>query len=336
MAKVLVTGAAGFVGRHLVRRLLERGDEVHAVDNLAPLTGAVDPGQGWPLFEPRHHDQFYFSPVDCRQFFEERIDDDFDYAFHLAAIVGGRAVIESNPLAVAEDLGIDAAYWKWAVAARPAKTVCFSSSAAYPIGLQRPEHYVLLEEHLISFAGEAPLLGMPDLSYGWAKLTNEYLGRLAYERHGLASVTYRPFSGFGEDQDLTYPFPSICLRAIEQQGASELVVCGSGDQMRDFIHVDDCVEGVLSTMDCIDDGDALNLSTGIYTSMKPLAAAAAEVCGYHPEVRGMTDRPEGVFARGGDTTKQARLGFVAGTSLADGVRRVVEHLDASARSPSRT
>lgn len=193
---------------------------------------------------------------------------------------------------------------------------------------------MLLEEHLISFAGEAPLLGMPDLSYGWAKLTNEYLGRLAYERHGLASVTYRPFSGFGED--LTYPFPSICLRAIEQQGASELVVCGSGDQMRDFIHVDDCVEGVLSTMDCIDDGDALNLSTGIYTSMKQLAAAAAEVCGYHPEVRGMTDRPEGVFARGGDTTKQARLGFVAGTSLADGVRRVVEHLDASARSPSRT
>ncbi|MDP9006389.1 MAG: NAD-dependent epimerase/dehydratase family protein [Actinomycetota bacterium] len=335
MAKVLVTGAAGFVGRHLIRRLLERGDEVHAVDNVAPLTGAIDPDEGWPLFEPRDHSEFHFSRRDCRSFFEERKDRDFDYAFHLAAIVGGRAVIEANPLAVAEDLGIDAAYWKWAAEARPAKTVCFSSSAAYPIGLQRPEHYVLLEEHLISFSGAAPVLGMPDLSYGWAKLTHEYLGRLAYERHGLASVTYRPFSGYGEDQDLTYPFPSICRRAIEQQGAAELVVWGSGDQMRDFIHVDDCVEGVLSTMDGIDDGDALNLSTGIYTSMKQLAAAAAAVCGYQPEVRGMSDRPEGVFARGGDTTKQAELGFVASTPLADGVRRAVEHLD-STRSAARS
>ncbi len=330
MAKVLVTGAAGFVGRHLVRRLLERGDEVHAVDNLVPLTGAVDPGDGWPLFEPRDHAGFHFSRLDCRQFFDERKDGDFDVAFHLAAIVGGRAVIESNPLAVAEDLGIDAAYWRWAAVARPAKTVCFSSSAAYPIGLQRPEHYVLLEEHLISFAGDSPVLGMPDLSYGWAKLTHEYLGRLAYERHGLASVTYRPFSGYGEDQDLTYPFPSICRRALEQRGAAELVVWGSGDQMRDFIHVDDCIDGVLSTMDSIDDGDALNLSTGIYTSMKQLAEAAAASCGYSPDVRGMSDRPEGVFARGGDTTKQAKHGFVASTPLGEGVRRAVEHLDATA------
>jgi nucleoside-diphosphate-sugar epimerase len=335
MAKVLVTGAAGFVGRHLVRRLLERGDEVHAVDNLAPLTGAVDPDEGWPLFEPRDHAAFHFSRRDCRSFFDERKDRDFDYAFHLAAIVGGRAVIESNPLAVAEDLGIDAAYWKWATEARPAKTVCFSSSAAYPIRLQRPKRYMLLEEHVISFAGEAPVLGMPDLSYGWAKLTHEYLGRLAYERHGLASVTYRPFSGYGEDQDATYPLPGICRRAIENEGAAELVVWGSGDQMRDFIHVDDCVEGVLSTMDRIDDGDALNLSTGIYTSMKQLAVAAAAVCGYQPEVRGMSDRPEGVFARGGDTTKQAKLGFVAATPLAEGVRWAVEHLHSTPSALAR-
>lgn len=330
MAKVLVTGAAGFVGRHLVRHLLERGDEVHAVDNLAPLTGAVDPTRGWPLFEPRDHSGFHFAAVDCRQFFQERKDRDFDYAFHLAAIVGGRAVIEANPLAVAEDLGIDAAYWKWAVEAQPAKSVCFSSSAAYPIGLQRPEGYVLLKEEFISFEGGTASLGMPDLSYGWAKLTHEYLAQLAYHRHGLRSVTYRPFSGYGEDQDLTYPFPSICLRAIQQQGAPELVVWGSGDQLRDFIHIEDCIDGVLRTMDLVDDGDALNLSTGIYTSMKSLAAQAATACGYETTVVGMSDKPEGVFARGGDTTKQASFGFSHAIRLEDGIKQTLSYLDGCA------
>ncbi len=324
-----MTGAAGFVGRHLVPRLLERGDEVHAVDSLAPLTGAIDPAAGWPFFEPRDHQRFHFTAADCRDFFAERLDDDFDYAFHLAAIVGGRAVIEANPLAVADDLGIDSAYWQWAVKARPGKSVCFSSSAAYPIGLQRPESYVLLKEEFISFEGDAPAFGVPDLSYGWAKLTHEYLGRLAYQRHGLRSVTYRPFSGYGEDQDLTYPFPSICLRAIEQRGADELVVWGSGEQMRDFIHIDDCVEGVLRTMDRIDDGSALNLSTGIFTSMKALAAQAAAGCGYKPTVVGMSDKPEGVFARGGDTTKQRAFGFTPSTTLEEGVQRALEHLAAT-------
>ena len=56
-------------------------------------------------------------------------DTDFDYTFHLAAMVGGRLMIENNPLAVADDLSIDAAYWGWAKEVRPAKTACFSSSA---------------------------------------------------------------------------------------------------------------------------------------------------------------------------------------------------------------
>ena len=53
------------------------------------------------------------------------MDTDFTYAFHLAAMVGGRAMIENNPLAVADDLSIDAAYWQWAVQARPAKSIVF-------------------------------------------------------------------------------------------------------------------------------------------------------------------------------------------------------------------
>ena len=155
-----------------------------------------------------------------------------------------------------------------------AKTLCFSSSAAYPIKYQREGNYVLLREDMIGFDED---IGMPDMSYGWAKLTCEYLARLAYEKHGLKSICYRPFSGYGEDQDDAYPFPSICKRALANKGAKVLKVWGSGTQMRDFIHIDDCVAGVVATMDKIDNGDAVNLSTGIYTSFIEFARMAAKL-----------------------------------------------------------
>lgn len=320
--KALVTGAAGFVGRHLVRRLLDAGYEVHAVDPIVEHTGGIRPNDGWPLFDPRDYANFAFYQEDCRSWFTRVGDTDFDYAFHLAAVVGGRQMIENNPLAVADDLAIDATYWQWARRARPAKTVCFSSSAAYPISLQTPEHHVLLREDMISFDGD---IGMPDLTYGWAKLTCEYLARLAYEKDGLRSVCYRPFSGYGEDQDLAYPFPSICLRALEHIGAEELTVWGTGTQMRDFIHIEDCMDAVLATMDAVDDGDAINLSTGVLTSFLDFAAMAAEVCGYRPRIRGLSDLPTGVHARGGDVAKQRSLGFTHSIAFRDGIEMALKY-----------
>ncbi|MCA9064651.1 MAG: NAD-dependent epimerase/dehydratase family protein, partial [Planctomycetaceae bacterium] len=150
------------------------------------------------------------------------------------------------------------------------------------------------------------------------------LARLAYEKHGLKSVCYRPFSGYGEDQDDSYPFPSICKRAMAHVGEPTLTVWGTGDQMRDFIHIEDCVDGVLTTMDKIDDGDALNLSTGIYTSFKQFARIAAEECGYEPEVVGLSDKPAGVFARGGCTQKQAEHGFQAVIRFREGIRKAIQ------------
>ena len=320
MPKALVTGAAGFAGRHLVRALLDRGFEVHAVDNLAPLTGAKDPDAGWPLFEPRDYANFHFVREDCRSWFERVRDTDFDYAFHLAAMVGGRLMIERQPLAVADDLSIDAAFWQWAKAVRPGKCVYLSSSAAYPVKFQRPDHYELLTEDMISFESD---IGMPDLTYGWAKLTGEYLALLAYERHGIESAVYRPFSGYGEDQDDAYPFPSICKRAIEFRNESSMTVWGSGRQMRDFIHIDDCVAGILATMDQTKDGRGLNLSTGIFTSFIEFAKLAANALGADLDVRGTSDMPEGVFARAGDTTLQRQLGFTPKTPFDVGVRNAL-------------
>jgi GDP-L-fucose synthase len=101
--------------------------------------------------------------------------------------------------------------------------------------------------------------------------------------------------------------------------------------MRDFIHIEDCVDGVLATMDRIENGDALNLSTGIFTSFKEFARVAAGICGYKPEIRGTSNRPEGVFARGGETAKQAAHGFKYKISFRDGIEKAIRFYESQAK-----
>lgn len=325
MRRVLITGGAGFVGRHFCRHYLESGDQVVCVDSIAAQTGGKNPAAGWPLFDPRDYGNFLFAHQDCREYFDTHPQEQFDLVVHLAALVGGRAIIEDYPLAVADDLSIDAAYWQWAYKARPAKTLCFSSSAAYPVKYQRREGHRLLTEDMISFGDD---IGMPDMSYGWAKLTCEYLARLAWEKHGLKSVCYRPFSGYGEDQDDAYPFPSICRRVLANRGQSVVKVWGTGDQMRDFIHIDDCVRGAVIAEEKIHDGSAVNLSTGILTSFKEFVSTAARLLGWTPVVEGTSNTPEGCFARGGDVSLQRKLGFRHDVTFEDGIRRALAYFEA--------
>lgn len=311
------------MGRHFTRALLERGDEVVVVDSVVAGSGGISVEEGWPLFEPRDFSNFSWHQEDCRNWFLENLNEDFDYVFHLAAVVGGRLTIERNPMAVAQDLAIDADMWAWAREARPGKVLAFSSSAAYPVNLQGSHDTVIrLRETDIDLDD---VVGVPDLTYGWAKLTCEYLAKIAWEREGLQSVIYRPFSGYGEDQDLTYPFPSICQRALDSTNDKTFVVWGSGLQSRDFIHIDDCVRGVLMTVDQLADASPLNLSTGIATNFLQLARAITAAVGFEPKIVGDVEMPEGVQSRCGDTTKQRALGFTPEISLDVGIERVLNH-----------
>ena len=318
--RILITGAAGFVGRRLVRFMLEKSYEVVAIDNIAPLTGGVDPNQGWPLYNPKDYKNFTFYKIDCRDWFIKNLNEKFDYVFHLAAMVGGREIIENNPLIVAEDLSIDSHFWQWCSKSKPEKVVSFSSSACYPIEIQRHDNNRLLKEEDISFEKN---IGMPDMTYGWAKLTCEYLGQIAFQKYGIKSICYRPFSGYGEDQDLNYPFPSICKRILINKDSELINVWGSGNQSRDFIYIDDCIEGVYKTMDKINDGSAVNLSTGKLTSFIEFAKKTCDIIGFTPKIEGTATKPEGVFARGGDVTKQHKLGFKHSTKFDDGIKKAL-------------
>jgi GDP-L-fucose synthase len=310
----IVSGGAGFVGRHLIKALLERGDEVICIDPIAELSGGLLPEQGW-FYEPRDFPNFKFLKEDCRDWFRNNPTFECDFFFHLAAIVGGRRVIEADPLAVAEDLEIDTAFWRWARTALPRKVICFSSSAAYPLALQAKESYRLLRESDIDFCR---YIGAPDITYGWSKLTCEYLANVAFQSVGLKSVVFRPFSGYGPDQSMAYPIPSICRRALLEKGGV-LKVWGSGAQMRDFIHIDDCIKRVLFITDLVENAAPVNLSTGIYTSFLDLASRTAALLGHNPVIEGSLGEPVGVFARAGCTQRQEELGIRSMIGLDDGL-----------------
>jgi nucleoside-diphosphate-sugar epimerase len=185
---VLITGHRGFVGRHFCTAL-----------NDHSITG-IDIKEG----------------NDCRDFFKE-CQARFDLIIHLAAIVGGRQTIENDPLSVATDLSIDAEFFNWCVRTKQdGSIIYYSSSAAYPTKLQeRP--YRLKESDL-----DLSAISNPDMTYGWAKLTGEYLAKFAKENYGLRVYTFRPFSGYGADQDLSYPFPSFIQRAKAQLDPFEI------------------------------------------------------------------------------------------------------------------
>ena len=95
--------------------------------------------------------------------------------------------------------------------------------------------------------------------------------------------------------------------------------------MRNFTYIEGCVDGELTTMDKFDNVDAINLSTGISTGFKQSARMAAEAVGYSPEAVGLSDKPSGVFARGGDTVKQARYGFIARIPFIEVIQIASEH-----------
>ncbi len=322
--KVLILGGAGFVGRHYTEFFLKKNFKVHCVDNIAPLTGGIHPKK-WMVFKPLKNKNFYFEKRDCRSFFKDKIKKRYDLIINLAAIVGGREVIEYNPLAVAEDLEIDTSFWRWILKAKPLHVITYSSSAAYPISLQTRDNYRLLKESDISF--QSGVFGMPDMSYGWAKLNNEYLSKLAFDKYNIKNTVFRPFSGYGYDQDLNYPFPSILKRAILHDEKKDFIVWGTGKQMRDFVHIKDIVKNSFLLSKKIKNGDAINLSTGKFTSFVELANLSLSLLGKkNIKVIGNSTKPEGVFARAGSFSLQKKYGAINKIRIKKGIKDSIKIL----------
>lgn len=338
---ILVTGGAGFVGRNQVKYLLNKfpNSIIWVVDNLS--TGIFP--DSWPELKFNSkivNDQFHifeyensevrFIQKDVLSIFLEELEfipnskgftlPKFNRVYHYASIVGGRAKIDGDPLAVGLDLSIDSAFFLWCVKVnRPERILYASSSAAYPTNLQMENSNIALKEEMIDFENG---VSSPDFTYGWSKLTGEFLSKIAHSHYGLKIAVVRPFSGYGEYQEPVYPTPAIALRAAAK--CDPLFVWGTGEQSRDFVHIEDCIRCIELAIENIEDGTAVNIGSGVATSFLQLASLMAKIVGYEPEVIGRAGKPVGVASRFCDPSFAfAKLGFKPEISLEEGMSRVI-------------
>lgn len=302
--RAMVTGDAGFVGRHMRAELERRGWDVTGCDLK---TGG-----------------------DARDVF--RFDETFyDLVVHCAYHVGGRAAIDGEPRLLAANLELDALMFDWAVRTGQGRVLYYSSSAAYPVQLQtanaasrvldtlgidygcsRP--WIYLDEPMIDLRD----VRQPDARYGWAKLTGEQLAEAA-QLSGIHVHVVRPFSGYGGDQDLTYPFPAILRRVL----TGELSVWGPPGQYRDWVHIDDVARCSLAVVDQGVDVP-VNICTGEGTEMGELAVRMARAAGVKvpDEVTYLRDQPTGVMCRVGSPDRMAAI-YQPTVDVDEGIRRAL-------------
>ena len=279
--KVLLTGGKGFIGSHLRAAFWQRDYDVTVID-LADGNDALD----------------FFRTDDTR----------FDLAIHAAAIVGGRKTIDGSPLAIATNLALDAYFFRWLQRTKTDRAVYFSSSAAYPVELQTSHAPRRLEEH-------ETMLGTPDSVYGWAKRTGVFLADYLDD---CELFIPQVMSGYCDTtQSLDYPFPSFVERA--KRRADPFEIWGSGEQVRDWVHVSDVIAAILTA---IDEGvtGTCNIATGRGVSFNTLAQMMAEEVGYSPDFHHVIDAPMGVHTRVGDPTKM-RTFFEPKVTLEEGIAK---------------
>lgn len=308
--KALVTGAAGFVGRHTVAELQRCGWDIHSID-----------------LEPMRVD------VDLRKSAHLHVIDDvlsafqgagpggirYDLVVHAAASSPHRAAIDGEPQHFARNLQLDAAMFDWAVRTGQGRVLYLSSSAAYPIDLQ-DDHATAcnLREDDIRWTGRRNI-GNPDAVYGWTKLTGERLADQA-RAAGLPVTVVRPFSGYAEDQSENFPFRALVERARRRE--DPFVIWGDGNQVRDWIHIDDVVKGMLAVAESGTD-EPVNLCTGVGWSMAELAYIACDQVGHKPRFEYLTDKPAGVAYRVGDPARFHEI-YKPTVTLAEGVARALK------------
>jgi GDP-L-fucose synthase len=294
VSRILVTGGGGFLGSRLVERLREEGHEVTAA---------------------RRRDYDLTTMADTQRLFDEC---EAELVFHLAAEVGGIGANRANPGRYwFANLTMGAHVLEQARLHETPKLVIAGTVCAYPkltpVPFQETELWNGFPEET-----NAP--------YGVAKKTI-LVGAQAYrEQYGTNAIFLLPANLYGPRDNFHATNAHVIADLIRKMTASpeEVVLWGDGSPTREFLYVDDCVEGFLLAAERYDGAEPVNLGTGVETSIRETAELVAEAVGFEGRITWDTSMPNGQPRRSLDASRAHELfGWSARTTLRDGIAQTV-------------
>lgn len=309
---VLVTGGASFIGSHLVDRLVERGAVVRVADDLS--SGHLD-----NIKEHVDRGRVELIRVDLKEpGIAQKVVDGMSVIFHLAADHGGRGYVELHQSACALNMMLDQLVFDAAAKAKVDKVVFASSGCVYPNGLQTdPNEIVYLTEEMVGPPYDA------DNMYGWAKLMGEMTLRAYAKDYGLKAASCRYFTVYGNRGHENHAVIAMIARALLQQDPFD--VWGNGEQIRNWTHVSDIVEGTIRAAERIHDGTGVNLGTMERTRVIDAAREVLAYTGHKAEIRLLLDKPVGPMNRVADNSLAKRLlEWEPRVKFVDGLRRTID------------
>ena len=215
---------------------------------------------------------------------------DIDYVFHNAADHGGRGYIDLHQVNCSSNFALDGLVFRAAERAGVEKVVFASSGCVYPQDLQTdPEKEVYLTEGLVGPPFNA------DNLYGWAKLMGEMTLR-AYANEGrMKAVSVRYFTAYGPRCPESHAVMAMIARALIDQNPFE--VWGTGEQVRNWTHVSDIVEGTIRAAERVEDGSAINIGTMERVKVIECAQAVLAYMDKDPQILFDPSKPTGPYNR---------------------------------------